>query len=125
MSDMLPRRIQRRRTKSWRAPEGAVDVGRGTKWGNPWSVIDNIVKDAGHDRLIHFENHDEALHHAVSFYAEAIPNGWEGVPTLEEIRAELAGHDLMCWCPLVDAQGKRVPCHADVLLEIANRKEDQ
>ena len=32
----------------------------------------------------------------------------------------LTGHDLMCWCPLVDAEGKRVPCHADVLLELAN-----
>jgi hypothetical protein len=34
--------------------------------------------------------------------------------TLDDIRAELAGHDLMCWCP--DWQ----PCHADVLLELAN-----
>ena len=29
-------------------------------------------------------------------------------------RAALAGHDLACWCPLDG------PCHADVLLEIAN-----
>ena len=35
-------------------------------------------------------------------------------PSREEIRAQLAGHDLACWCPL---EG---PCHADVLLEIAN-----
>ena len=104
-----------------RAPEGAIYVGRGSKRGSPWSVIDNLVKDTGHDRLIHFENHDEALLHAVSFYAEAIPNGWESVPTLEELRAELAGHDLMCWCQLVDAEGKRVPCLADVLLCVANR----
>ena len=27
---------------------------------------------------------------------------------------ELRGHDLACWCPLGQ------PCHADVLLEIAN-----
>ena len=117
---MSAQRVQRRRTKGWRAPEGAIYVGRGSKWGNPWSVIANFVKDAGHDRLIRFEDHDEALRHAVAFYAEAIPNGWEGVPTLEEIRAELAGHDLMCWCPLEDAAGYRVPCHADVLLELAN-----
>lgn len=31
-----PRRVQRRRVKGWRAPEGAVYVGRGTKWGNPF-----------------------------------------------------------------------------------------
>lgn len=35
-------------------------------------------------------------------------------PTVDQIRAELAGRDLACWCP--DGQ----PCHADVLLEIAN-----
>lgn len=35
-------------------------------------------------------------------------------PTLERIRTELRGHDLACWCPLGQ------PCHADVLLELAN-----
>lgn len=34
--------------------------------------------------------------------------------------APLLGHDLACWCPLEDASGNRVPCHADVLLELAN-----
>jgi hypothetical protein len=29
-------RIQRRRTKGWRMPEGAVYVGRPTRWGNPF-----------------------------------------------------------------------------------------
>lgn len=38
---------------------------------------------------------------------------------LREWLAPLRGHDLACWCPLSS------PCHADVLLEIANdaRKE--
>ena len=30
---------------------------------------------------------------------------------------ELRGHDLACWCPLDG------PCHADVLLELANRED--
>lgn len=34
--------------------------------------------------------------------------------TVDEARAELHGKDLACWCPLDQ------PCHADVLLEIAN-----
>ncbi|MBK7274882.1 MAG: DUF4326 domain-containing protein [Actinomycetales bacterium] len=49
---MSPQRIQRQRTKGWRMPEGAVYVGRPTKWGNPfgglprpcceaWDVRDN------------------------------------------------------------------------------------
>lgn len=35
--------------------------------------------------------------------------------TLADIRAQLAGRDLACWCRLDQ------PCHADVLLELANR----
>jgi hypothetical protein len=34
--------------------------------------------------------------------------------TVDDIRTELAGHDLACWCPLDQ------PCHADILLAIAN-----
>ena len=41
------------------------------------------------------------------------------MPTKDEIRAELAGHDLMCWC------GLDLPCHADVLLDIANSARSQ
>ena len=33
-----PKRIQRRRTKGWRMPAGAIYVGRPTKWGNPVRV---------------------------------------------------------------------------------------
>lgn len=31
-----PTRIQRKRTKGWKMPEGAIYVGRPTQWGNPW-----------------------------------------------------------------------------------------
>ncbi|MDP6564592.1 MAG: DUF4326 domain-containing protein, partial [Alphaproteobacteria bacterium] len=36
-------------------------------------------------------------------------------PAIEDIKRELAGRDLACWCRLDG------PCHADVLLDIANR----
>lgn len=36
--------------------------------------------------------------------------------TMDDVRRELAGKDLACWCPLGE------PCHGDVLLEIANRE---
>ena len=39
-------------------------------------------------------------------------------PLAANLRAqleELRGHDLCCWCPLDQ------PCHADVLLELANQ----
>jgi hypothetical protein len=38
-------------------------------------------------------------------------------PTKQDIREQLRGKDLACWCPL------NQPCHADVLLEIANAPE--
>lgn len=34
-----PRRLQLRRTKGWRMPEGAIKVDRTTKWGNWFKVI--------------------------------------------------------------------------------------
>ena len=33
-----PKRIQMRRAKGWRKPEGAVYVGRPSPWGNPFST---------------------------------------------------------------------------------------
>lgn len=89
----MPKRIQRRRAAGWRKPEGAVYVGRPTKWGNPFVGAE-----------------PEAL---VEDYRKL----FEGRPHLVELaRAELAGKDLMCWC----AEGQ--PCHADLLLEIANEE---
>lgn len=42
-------------------------------------------------------------------------------PIGRDYASDLRGRDLACWCPLEDAAGNRVPCHADVLLELANR----
>lgn len=42
------------------------------------------------------------------------PSGPLHAPTVEEIRRNLAGRDLVCWCPSGE------PCHADTLLELAN-----
>ena len=109
----MPMRIQLRRTKGWRKPEGAIVVSRPSKWGNPWSVGTPLLtytpKGAGVQYVREFEITPEI---AVALYRAAF------TPDADEIRAELAGHDLACWCPLDR------PCHADVLLEIANREGD-
>lgn len=104
----MPTRIQRKRAKGWLMPEGAVYVGRPTKWGNPYSVGDlnpwtlNKVAD---------------LCEAVALYAQdwslTVQHG-DPWPLLDELR----GLDLACWCPLDQ------PCHADVLLEIANKETE-
>ena len=119
----IPTRIQRRRTKGWRMPEGAVYVGRPTKWGNPYRVPftyrwadtepcpypapSREVAGAGEQI-----ERCETLHHTVFWYEAWITRM---APALaQDAVAFLAGRDLACWCPLGQ------PCHADVLLKIAN-----
>lgn len=112
-----PQRIQRKRIKGWRMPEGAVYVGRPSKWGNPyrWSEYPAVRWDM--DGEPHRNSKGDRQRWSVTdyrfqFLAEV--HGHKDAPTREEIRRELAGKDLACWCALGD------PCHADVLLEIAN-----
>ncbi len=40
--------------------------------------------------------------------------------TIDDIREQLTGKTLACWCPLHAKDGGRAPCHADVLLRLAN-----
>lgn len=99
---MSPQRIQRKRTKGWRMPEGAIYVGRPSRWGNPW-IVDPVKAT-----LPASNQYRATAEECVRLYA--VWAAWY----VEEIRADLAGHDLACWCPLDQ------PCHADVLLAIAN-----
>ena len=122
-----PRRVQRQRTKGWRMPN-TVYVGRGTKWGNPWKITPH---DDGQATVTYpvsattFASMRAAAMHAVASFRWQLLNHPNVLGFTEaEARTELAGKNLACWCPLTDAQGNPVTCHADVLLEIANREED-
>ena len=55
----MPQVIKRRRTKGWLMPEGAVFVGRPTKWGNPWVV----AKDIPQTRQSAFDNFKQSIDH--------------------------------------------------------------
>lgn len=115
-----PKRIQLRRTKGWRKPEGAVVVARPTKWGNPVRVKSSGGISVATQRAFAVVVFEEWL-------AEGELAGAEGVgPEMERRRqdildglAELRGRDLACWCPL------NQPCHADVLLALANKPEQE
>lgn len=74
-------------------PKGAVYIGRGTPWGNPYL----IGRDG--NRLDVIQKYEQLL---------------ESDPELvAKIKAELKGKTLVCWChPL--------PCHGHLLLRIAN-----
>lgn len=130
-----PARIQRERTKGWRAPAGAVYVGRGTRWGNPyklgttlvrypaingdrWELEGRLSKTPGQTH--HFRHPDGTItwHQVEPASPEQILElyrRWldQRPELIHQARTTLAGRDLMCWCP-------PGPCHADILLKIAN-----
>lgn len=100
-------------------PEGAVYVGRPTQWGNPFAVQASFT-----DAVSSGAMSDEARRRlAVADYRKWLCGGPSGSgepigrnpPRLRELGA-LRGKDLACWCPLDQ------PCHADVLLELANAR---
>ena len=89
---MHPIRIQRKRTKGWRMPPNTVYVGRPSKWCNHFVIgPDGTARQC----VLKFINHLTVWDHA-----------W--------VRDQLKGKNLACWCPLDQ------PCHADVLLKMAN-----
>ncbi|WP_026986535.1 DUF4326 domain-containing protein [Fodinicurvata fenggangensis] len=136
----MPQRIQRKRTKGWRMPAGAVYVGRPSVFGN----ITSCSWPYGCPHSPDFERHvweDEngAVHPyrcCVDAYRHLLDSGLTGggtytgkisfaleaaagYPTrtaILERLPELRGRDLACWCSLDK------PCHADVLLDLANRE---
>jgi hypothetical protein len=88
-------------------PEGVVYVGRGSKWGNPFKVGAHIRALNGLPLVI------ETPSMAVRLFTGNAMEPHAGYVFRQNVRAELRGKDLACWCPLDQ------PCHADVLLEIA------
>jgi len=123
-----PKRIQRKRIKGWRMPKGAIYVGRPTVFGNP-------VVCTPHGCELKPCECCKPFRCCVKVYREYVMSGIEsrgsctgsfaialdgicGYPNRNELvkrLPELRGKDLVCWCPLDK------PCHADVLLELANK----
>lgn len=120
----MAERIQRKRTRGWRKPEGAVIVDRTTKWGNPYW---HVEKYHGRDRAVSlFENtargtwDPSVVADLPDFYVRQVyetHTEWLkkiGGHPVDLARVELAGRDLVCWC------APDAVCHADALLRIAN-----
>lgn len=97
-----PVRLQVRREKGYRLPEGIVFVGRTSRWGNPHRPgfphrrTGQVLNAAG----------------AVEAFRHSLLHGRLPI-TCDDVRLHLRGRDLACWCAL------HAPCHADVLLEMA------
>jgi len=112
-----PKRIQLRRTKGYRKPEGAVVVTRPGNWGNPFTIEGALESD--------FAATEEAARAlCVEAFRSVLVHGmqsewwhFDSATRIEWMRdhlSHLRGRDLCCWCRPDE------PCHADVLLELAN-----
>ena len=119
---MMPERIQLSRAKGWRMPENTVKVSRPGRWGNPYYVnkavgveqcialYRNTVQGFWSPSTVENLNDDWAgwAHRMHTDWIKSHPMGMHG------LICELRGKNLACWCKLGE------PCHADVLLELAN-----
>jgi hypothetical protein len=101
----MPTRIQLQTRHGWRKPHGTVVVTATSKWANPWRLGPTTTRESiveAYRRWLLGYMGDHFLHEREV-----------AVASLPELR----GRDLACWCPLDE------PCHADVLLEIANAQQ--
>lgn len=89
-----PRRIQLSRKKGWRLPKNTIVVSRPRHWGNPYRVGPE-------------QSATECVKKFEAFMLRR--PSW-----ILAAQQQLRGKNLACWCPL-DA-----PCHANVLLRLAN-----
>jgi hypothetical protein len=97
----VPKRIQLRRTKGFRLPATARNVARPTVWGNDFVVGEPHPMGSG----------PLTREQAIDLFTRTLSPS-----LLQRARAELAGFDLACWCPLDK------PCHADVWLRLVNEE---
>lgn len=111
-------------------PEGAISVGRPTRWGNPWAVRWKnrqgvIVDDYGSGQLTTdlLKAHELVVDrfriwldtgHAEVSMPYALADLRHRRALILDNLADLRGHDLACWCP------PEFACHGTILLELAN-----
>ena len=110
----MPERIQLRRAKGWRMPPNTVKVDRTTRFGNPFIV----GKHGPRAECVRLFDMLMSGMVCLSIDRECID---AQKALLDRLRAEkrngfpsLRGKNLACWCPV------GAPCHANVLLSIAN-----
>lgn len=104
------------------APPDAVYVGRPSKFGNPFVMgkhgdreqVVKLFRMVAEYVMTPIDKLDRTL--SIDFGDDNL-NNWSINFTAEDIKS-LRGKDLVCWCA-------PKPCHADVLLELANKLEDQ
>lgn len=117
---MIPKRIQRQRTKGWRIPPNTVCVSRPSKFSNPFKLADAAAEAAQDLRSgalpVPADKYDAWLPYARGIVLQRYRAYLAANPALAAAaKEELRGKNLACWCREDQA------CHADILLEIANQ----
>lgn len=107
-----PVRIQLSRRKGWLMPPNTVKVDRSTKWGNPFEVR----RDGSREECVRLFAIMLSGHICISVRAGLAELQRDYTVMAKGQIKSLRGKNLACWCPLDK------PCHADVLLEIANEE---
>jgi hypothetical protein len=87
-------------------PANTVSVARPTKWGNPYKIGGTYHRGPA------FSGRDAVVQDAAD--AVRLFRGWVFNLRSADSIPELRGKNLACWCKI------GAPCHADVLLEMAN-----
>ena len=120
----MPKRVQMSRQHPWRAEHpDAVIVARPSRYGNPFKIGVRTPASWSWEATgpksyqwrfgwIVAEDRAEAVAYFRDWMTGVLEVGGSRLPRPD--LAPLAGRDLACWCPLDE------PCHADVLLELAN-----
>lgn len=104
----MPARIQLRRSRGWRKPEGAVNCARPGPLGNPFAHEDPAVAVQAFDHWL-----DARPFRADGLRIVGDATNLGAARMRGEIRM-VQGLDCLCWCKLAD------PCHVDVILRRAN-----
>jgi hypothetical protein len=117
----MPDRIKLERKKGWRLPEGAMSVGRGTHWGNPFTVAGAIEngfaenKEQGRKVAVEYFRRWLAFEDPADSNIYITNGGRYERKWMRDHLADLRGKSLACWCPL-PAEGEPDICHGAVLL---------
>jgi Domain of unknown function (DUF4326) len=107
----MPERIQLKRTKGWRMPENTVKVDRTTRWGNPFTPTMTCLSKSKE----YVQGEPIGVDGAVTAFRTLMQTNLKRSPAqTRALLDELRGKNLACWCK----PGQ--PCHADVLLLLAN-----
>lgn len=117
-SEQKPQRIQLSRRKGWRMPDNTIKVDRSTKWGNPFVRHGDGIAMSKQMAVASFRS---LLLKEGCWWSTPLPWPAGKIPagpptTLDDVRKELRGKNLACWCPIGS------PCHADALIEFANKE---